>query len=55
MYKVKYNLLPEVFSNYFALNSSIHNYSTRGASLYRVSSSKTCIRQFAIKCNGPVV
>ena len=31
MFKLRNNLLPEVFNDYFILNSSVHNYNTRNA------------------------
>ena len=52
MWKYKNNLLPEMFDSFFALNSSIHNYSTRQHNLYHVPIVKSELSRTFLKYTG---
>jgi len=53
MYKFSYKLLPDVFSNYFTLNSNIHKYNTRQAKNLHQLPINTSLRKFSINVSGP--
>ena len=55
MYRYKYNLLPELFKNYFHLASDFHSHFTRNSWMYRSEFARTNSRKFAIKSIGPSV
>lgn len=53
MFKFHKHMLPAGFSNFFTMGSEIHEHNTRTASHYRSEYSRTKLKQFSIKCNGP--
>ena len=55
MYKYTNNQLPELFHNYFDLNSNIHTYPTRRSSDFHLENPKTILAQKSIRHHGPDV
>ena len=55
MFKLHKNLLPEVFNNYFILNSSVHNYNTRNAKNIHPPFNRTSMSQSSIFYHGSIL
>ena len=55
MYKFKYGLLPSTFSDFFPLNSAIHNVNTRGKNKFYIPRFRTSfLQRNSIRYQGPV-
>jgi hypothetical protein len=52
MHKYKYNLLPNIFNDFFIENRSIHNYPTRSAANLRIPKVRTNIAERFIRKTG---
>mgnify|MGYP006358822347 FL=1 len=55
MYRYFTNNLPNLFQNYFILNSNIHNYFTRQSQNVHQYAFRTTLRKFVIKHTGPLL
>ena len=55
MYKFTNNQLPELFNNFFDLNSNIHTYPTRHSTDFHLENPRTILAQKSIKHHGPDV
>jgi len=55
MYKIKNDLSPKCMKEYFSINSDIHSYNTRQASLYHVPNYRNDKCQVSIKYQGPTI
>jgi len=53
MFKFLSNSLPENFSNYFIINSSVHSYNTRKSKDFHFLSARTLKRTISLRHNGP--
>ena len=53
MFSFKKGLLPDAFREMFVLTNQIHHYNTRNSNSFYLFSSRTNIRQFAIRFQGP--
>ena len=55
MYKIKNDISPKCMKEYFSINSDIHSYNTRQASLYHVPNYRNDKCQVSIKYQGPTI
>ena len=55
MYKYTNDQLPELFHNYFDLNSNVHSYPTRRSSDFHLENPRTILAQKSIRHHGPDV
>jgi len=53
MFKFLSNSLPENFSNYFIINSSVHSHNTRKSNDFHLLSIRTLKRTISLRHNGP--
>ena len=55
MFKLRNNILPEAFQNYFIFNSSIHDYNTRNAHNIHPQLNRISVTQSSILYNGSIL
>ena len=55
MFKLRNNILPESFQNYFIVNSSIHDYNTRNSHNIQPPLNRISITQSSIFYNGSIL
>ena len=53
MYRYHNQCLPDIFSNYFCTNSSIHSHFTRNSNKLHISYARTDVMGFQIRICGP--